>query len=361
MSRWLLALLLILLATVGCKGKLPKSLIAPKPIKPGSYTAMFLGGPAPPFDGEIVMGSSATESIKPGDLIVVSKFLALQNTSPFFYHNKLFPKVRWVQYVEPGQVSPTLKRVEELKKEGETVEGFTLIQFDLRKNPLYWTDMNVWGAFTIVKDGRIYGYCDEKDVDRTISSILGGKFDPKEIVAKQNRRRQDFKVFADLWKPIVTSYYERRISHSEFTRQLIPIYPKLVPRERSYLLKNYLVVYSECRSLQEIQPMLSAFHRGDEWSAFELVHDIKRHVGHNECRPRVLEEYKIAIQDPAIDEFPESCLDLAEVAIDFDRKKEAIKLLNLMINSPNLKGRYAKLWREPYDAAYETLMWRATH
>ncbi len=319
-----------------------------------------LGMAAPPFGDEMVFGFDPKIDGQKEDIYIVSNGLAQDNTPPFFYHLKLYPKVRWVQFIKPDQTEHTLKRIKELKMKGETTEGLTVFQFDHKKRRLYWKHRDGMGEFIIVRDGRIYAYSEEKNLEHTIGSILGGTYDSRKVQALRRADELQWKTFLSLWQPAVNPYSSGKISFSEFTHRVAPLFSKLASKQRSYLLNNYLWL-AECRPLADIESILKISHPDDELMSFDLSVDIAKHEGHHECRLRVLEEFKLAIKDPLIGGRPEVCKQLAEVAIDFDRKKDAVRLLKLMIESPTLKPRYARVWRDSFLGDYDNLMWRATH
>lgn len=319
-----------------------------------------IGMAAPSFDGPMVYGFDPKINEHGGDITIVSWGLASDHTPPFFYYSKFYPKVRWAQFVTPSETEPMLKRIEALKGKGEPTEGLSVFEFDHRKSPLYWRHRDGMGQFIIVKDGMIFTYSEEKDLERTIVSILRGKYDSSKVLALKKLEDDQSKKFESLWQPVIDPYTFRQISFMEFTNRISRLFSKLGSHQTSYLLHNYLWI-AECRPMSDIQSILKIANPNDELMALELSNDIAKHEGHFECRPRVLEEFKLAIKDPQIGEGPEVCKQLAEVAINFYRKKDAVRLLKLMIESPALKPRYARVWRDSYAGDYDNLMWRATH
>ena len=310
------------------------------------------GMPAAPFEGRLRLGILPSKGLKKGDLIIVTQSLGFHSSPQFFYHYKLFPRVRWVQYVTQDKSDALIKNILQLAKT-ETTEGLSVLDYDpkvirpWRTSPL--------GPFTLVQDGMIVAQCQEKDLDSTVIRVLAGKFDQVAENKRFLNLVKDWSEEEKIWLAVDKDRYEGKISFASYARNAAKAYATVRGQfQRESFLKSFLWV-SECRPLAEISPMFAKF-QSDDFIGDAMAMDIERHLGHHECLERVNEEFRLALKFSTTSSASNDNLRLAKVARAYDRRKDVPIFLERMMNSDELKPNYAKLRREYFQSAYDGLI-----
>lgn len=360
MSRRLLALFIIVLFSLGCKGKLPKSLTSTKRNNSSNVTSkdpLELGKQVHEFSGELIFGSEPLEGLRKNDLVVVTwNTVGSAKVPEFFHHYNLFPKVRYIQYVSESDAQVVLSQIKALKAEGRETDGLSVLRVQGKTSQHLgrcYYDPN----FKVVQNGLLVAEASSGNLDNTISKVIAGKFDTAKQAASYTNFLLESRIAVRSWYRMVEPLDRGKISFAEFTIEYLKW---LDGQGKKWNFGDYYLRWAECRRLPEVSKAVTKLDKLNMSQGLMII-DIERHLSHPDCRTRVLNEFEIALNDKSSRLYAGSCRQMAEIAIQLNKKDLAKELLNEMIRAPHLKPLRAKETRFYFQQEYDDLMWRATH
>lgn len=356
MRHSLVLSLIVVVALNGCKGKLP---IGMSKLRTFKFDATQLhplkpGDPAHHLVGELIFGPEPTQNLGIDDITVVSWDLDVDKTPNFFYHYKLTPKVRFVQYVTEKNDQAVLNRIAALKKRGESIEGLSVLKVDYSTHGHLWFSRFGFQDH-LVQNGIVRAGANDETLDPTIFALIEGKFDTKKQLTDLNISYLDYRRGERRWDKMFEAYE----SHSKSLRQLTKESCAEISKSRDVFVRDYFAqcILSEaaCMRWSEVAPIFEALRSTDSLGYFVCL-DFDLHRGHDECDDRLKQELELAYHDPASTKNPGYCRTMAKQALKYGKKQIARNLLTKMMASDSLKPRYAKLIRQFFQDDFDELM-----
>lgn len=349
-----------LLGMSGCKGKLPKGLTSTTliPTSPKrSVSILKPGDLAPEISGELTFGSNPRQAIGRNEVVVLCHSFGYQSLPHYFYHYKMYPKVRWVYNVPIEETKALRTTIQGLIKQGETVEGLSIVGYDRTSNPAWFGGM---GDFLLVQDGRIAAICWENKLDETLMALLQGKFNTnQQLKTFYENQRLRAKYDAGFY-PLEQDYFYHRIDFATYTKRYAALLDHVEgDRFRTQAFRTYFVMHG-CRPLSEMQPIYDKLAPSDH-TADIFRQTAQVHEGHYECRPRLEKDFLLSMRDKkAFEASADDCRSWAINALMLGKKKDARRLLKQMMEAKDLKPVYTRPLRRTFEQDYDNLMWRAT-
>ena len=362
MRRLLLLLPILVIALSGCKGKLPTMLTAAKrntSQNVTSITPLVLGKPAHEFSGELVFGREPMEGVQKDDLVIVTWQTSLDKVPEFFFHNHLYPKVRYLQYVSELDDVPVLSQIRAHQAKGDVVEGLSVLKV-IYKTHQYLGHMQYDWPFKIIQNGKLVAVAFSEDLDETVSKVIAGKFDTAKQASDFVQQNLALRLADRTWSRMIQPYDEGTISFESLSANILAALKSMKSETmKGHIASDYLYI-AGCRRWPEVSKVITEIAK-TESVAYAAQNDLERHLQHPECRERVLNDFDLALKDKVFRSHSGSCRYLAIAAIALDKKDVAKQLLRDMMLARNLKPRYASETREFFRQEYDDLMYRASH